>query len=480
MSEARGDEQEGAPREDAVGAGRAAAPGADAAREDEGAPREDDGASAKAAPAASEPGAAAAQAAPAEWRALALPLVILAALALYILLTRRGDPQEPHQDAKVRILLVDAAPELRLGLEGSWRLTSPASGIDMNVAPGDYVLDAQAWALRPAAPEPAKTGAEPAKTAAPAKTGASPAASGGGLPHVLLTLKPAARGVGPAPAFGLGDRRYRGELRLARLPDGRVRAINVVELEDYLAGVIGHEMPLSWSDEALKAQAIASRSYAVRELKPGREYDLERDTRSQVYRGLMAEDARARDLVEATRGLVIKHQGQVVVAYFHSTCGGDTVPASWVFDWVKEDTPPLMGASDCRCQASKYYRWEQVVDLAQVKGLTVALPLKELRIEHHPRGGYVSRVTLVGAQGRTQAWQGYAARSRFGLRAPAFEGALTDGGRKARFQGRGWGHGVGLCQWGAQGFSLEGWSAEQILQHFYPGVTVEPLRPAAP
>lgn len=392
-----------------------------------------------------------------DWRYLGLPLVLLLALGAYLLLTRDQAPlgPPPGDDPLVRILLVEGAAALPLQLEGDWRLYEAAG--PQWTPQGEGLRLSGELELRGGRVVPAAGESLP-------------------LPGERCLLAPAERGQGAAPPFGLLTRRYRGTLRVQQLPDGRLRAVNAIELEDYLSGVIGHEMPLSWSDEALKVQAICARSYAVRELKPGRDYDMERDARSQVYKGVMAEDARARAMVEATRGQVIKHEGRVITAYFHSTCGGDTVPASWVFDWVKQDTPPLMGASECTCQASKYYRWEKEgVDLSQLRGIKVRFPLQKLEIEHWPRGGYVKRVVLTGKEGQTQAIQGYRARSRFGLRAPCFEGALRPDGKTADFKGKGWGHGVGMCQFGAEGFAKQGWSAEEILRHFYPQTSVEQL-----
>lgn len=389
---------------------------------------------------------------------LVVPLVSLIGIAVYLLLSQGSGPSLPPPSGEyvpVRVLLVKSAAQVSLELEGEW-VVVPREGSATAITIrglGQARLDGRTWALE---------GPNGLYVALPACD--------------EVAIEPKAAPPGPAPILGLEGRHYRGKLWIRRLSDGQLRVINTVELEDYLAGVIGHEMPLGWADEAVKAQAIAARTYALRELRPARSYDLESDTRSQVYRGVMSNDDRAQAMVRATQGLVVKYKGRMVTTYFHSTCGGDTIPASWVFTQVKVDTEPLSGATGCTCQPSKYYRWEKLVDLSRIPQLRVALPLKELRVEHWPRGEYVREVVFVGAQGREQRWQGYReARSYLGLRAPAFSAELQSGGTQAMFRGRGWGHGVGMCQFGAKGFAEQGLSAAQIMTHFYPGTEVLPI-----
>lgn len=382
------------------------------------------------------------------WRILAIPLGSLIAIAVFLLLTGEPPPL-PKPLAKIpttiRVLLVKDSPEITLDLKGSWRLVPSVDGVATSTVRdlGVVTLNGNAWSLQ----------------------GSTTTA----LPETLeVRIEPAELLEGPGPILGLEGREYRGAL-LIRRERGKLRVINAVGLEDYLAGVIGHEMPLGWHDEAVKAQAIAARTYALRELRPKRDYDLESDTRSQVYRGVMRTDKRAQAMVRATEGLVVSYKGRMVTTYFHSTCGGDTIPASWVFPQYKEDTPPLSGAKDCTCQPSKYYRFETEVDFRAVRQLKVALPLTKLEAIHWPRGNYVKELVLTGAHGQVQRWHGYRqARSYLGLKAPAFTVTLNEDGLGAVFKSRGWGHGVGMCQFGAKGFAERGLNAEQIMRHFYP------------
>ena len=360
---------------------------------------------------------------------------------------RQGEP-------RVRVALLEKAPQVTVTLAEAWRLEAEEGG-RTEVPPGQLVLRVEGGAL--------------------VASGAVQAAFPGARSVVLRPAIPAPAGE-PAPAFGLGERRYRGELELRPLEGGALLAIDHVGIEDYLAGVLAHEMPIRWADAAVEAQAIASRTYALAELKPGQPYDLKADVRSQVYGGVTPEDERARSIVGRTRGRVLTWKGELITAYFHSTCGGDTVPAPWIFPWEKEEKAPLMGASECRCQPSKKYRWSVTVDLAKpgaVKDLVLELPLREVTLEHWPRGGYVRSMRIVDAGGDVETLSGWDARRAFGLDGYAFEAALAPDGRGITFTGRGWGHGVGLCQWGARGFAEEGRAADEILRHYYPGAQLE-------
>jgi len=387
----------------------------------------------------------------------------LAAVALFACYRGPADPEpDPTVEApvhvdepRVRVALVERGDAVAVDLTGGW-LLEPAHGepLRVDLAEGDGI------AVRP--------------------RGGSGLEVSGAVTRAWdateLWIRAAAPASGPAPAFGLGDRRYRGDLHVRLLPDGGLRAINHVGLEDYLAGVLGHEMPLSWSDPALHAQAIAARTYALATRKPGAEYDLFADTRSQVYRGIVAEDAKARRIVDETRGRVVTHDGELVVTYFHSTCGGDTVPAAWIFPWVDEVTEPLSGTTGCRCQASRLYRWTEEVDLTAAWELVLELPLQAVEVVHYPRGGYVKEVVFTEASGGETRVSGWDFRRVFGagtVKNYAFDLELLEGGRALRVDGRGWGHGVGMCQFGAEGFAKEGLDGEAIVEHFYPGARVE-------
>jgi stage II sporulation protein D len=389
-----------------------------------------------------------------------LLLAVPAGLVTLAVVSPRTGPSlsRGSEEPRVRIALVEHADAITVELLNAWTVTPDVGEPLLLDAPGAVTIR---W-----------TGSTAGGLTLEGEQGVGfPGAKVLDLSPVLVE--------GPDPAiFAMDGRKYRGRLRikLATAEGTQVRAINSVGIEDYLAGVIGHEMPLRWSDAALHVQAIAARTYALTNLHPGKDHDLKADTRSQVYRGLMAEDARARKLVDDTRGQVVTQDGKMVVTYFHSTCGGDTVPATWIFDWVKKPTKALSGATGCSCQSSRFYRWDKDVDLAGHSALgSLTLPLKTVSVDHWPRGEYVKSVLLEDSAGTQLVLKAWDVRRQFKLRGYSFRATLSEDGASLSFTGRGWGHGVGMCQFGAEGFATDGKDPQWILAHFYPGTVVEPL-----
>src|SRR5436189_98728 len=127
-----------------------------------------------------------------------------------------------------------------------------------------------------------------------------------------------------ATALALNGRGYRGSLRVLKLAPAKVRIVNVVDVDLYLRGVVPSEMPKSWALEALKAQAVAARSYALSHLHTGGGFDVYPDTRDQVYLGIPHEAPSTTSAVNATAGQVVFYKGKVASTYFFSTSGGRT------------------------------------------------------------------------------------------------------------------------------------------------------------
>ena len=208
------------------------------------------------------------------------------------------------------------------------------------------------------------------------------------------------------------DRAYRGQLEVA-VAGRKLNAVNVVGLEQYLAGVVAQEMPSSWPDEALKAQAVAARSYALSRRLTGKGFDLYADVRSQVYGGVPGEHARTTAAVQATKGEVLLWEGKPIDALFHSTSGGTTIDAAEGFG---KAVPYLVAVDDPYSTLSPVHRWGPVaVSEATIrKGLKLPSPLIGLRLT---RGvsGRVTSVELRSALGSATV-TGAALRSASGLR----------------------------------------------------------------
>jgi len=282
-------------------------------------------------------------------------------------------------------------------------------------------------------------------------------------------------------------RSYRGTLRVAPTGEGAVRLVNVLPMEAYLAGVLANELYPSWHVEAYKAQCIAARAYALRERNARRRHDFDvyDSTLSQVYAGVGTETDTAWEAVEATWGVVAtcrsadgKHA--LFRTYYHSTCGGDTVPAESVFGG---STPaPLVGGTRCTyCRESTKYRWPAVVltkrdvsDALRRSGLATLTALGDVwRVEvatQTGRDGRAQRIRIVDTAGKSVLLRAGYWRILVGAsKVPSTWFTIEDrGDRIALTDGRGYGHGVGLCQWGAQYLAAHGKTGEEIVRYYYP------------
>jgi stage II sporulation protein D len=266
---------------------------------------------------------------------------------------------------------------------------------------------------------------------------------------------------------------YRGSMRVEKSQRGLV-LINRVRLEEYIAGVIGNEMPLAWPDEALKAQAIAARSYAIYRMRvmEKKGYDLGADASSQVYRGLLRETAKARRIIHETRGIILTYRWKLFSTYYHSTCGGWTCSAAEVFG--ARDIAPLSGVRCGFCMSSKYYRWSFRIGLRELenrlkkKGYAFQ-DIRTVEALRPPHRRLVKALKIVHRDGTVTV-----PANRFRLavgpqkvRSMVF--TLKQSGKELLFEGEGWGHSVGLCQVGAKGMAQAGYDAVHILKHYYPG-----------
>jgi stage II sporulation protein D len=236
-----------------------------------------------------------------------------------------------------------------------------------------------------------------------------------GSPVRLWRPGRAVRLLGPA-LNGIRNGRYRGSIEVR--PDrGGVTAVNRVRLDPYVQGVVPGEMPSSWHAEALKAQAVAARSYALATRKPFGSFDQYPDTRSQVYRGVTGERASTNAAVRATSREILTHGGRPVIAYFFSTSGGETENVENVFPGAQR-TPYLRGVADPYDDGSPYHRWRRSFSTWQMDSrLGSYAPGRFLRIEVLSRGvsPRIVRARVHGTGG-SRVIRGWTLRSRLGLR----------------------------------------------------------------
>jgi len=233
------------------------------------------------------------------------------------------------------------------------------------------------------------------------------------------TLVPPVRFLPGASPLELG-KPYRGTL-VVSLVGGKLQAVNRLTLERYLWGVVPGEMPSGWHPEALKAQAVAARSYALASRRTGGSFDVYADTRSQVYGGMQAEDPRTSAAVEATRGTVVLFEGKVAWTYFSSSSGGRTAAIEDVWPDA-EPQPYLVSVDDPYDTISPHHDWGPIAftasELERRLGARVPAGLAELRVEANA-SGRAGTVTAIGKDGQ-RTISGWDVRIALGLRSTWF------------------------------------------------------------
>lgn len=279
-----------------------------------------------------------------------------------------------------------------------------------------------------------------------------------------------------------GGRAYRGSFEVVER-DGKLDLINLVAAEDYLAGVVGKEMSLSWPESALKAQVIAARTYALYEIKhashraAGLPFDVYDDQRSQVYAGTERESEEARRLVSETDGMVLRWNGKLIKAFYASTCGGATDPADRILHHP-EKIPPLQGVTCGWCEGARFYRWEMApMPIEEASARVGRGTLLSIVPTSTLPSGRVETITIRTDRGVFTIDANDEFRRKIDaskIRSTLWdECAVRDGMLHVR--GRGWGHGAGMCQMGALGLARDGRSAAEILAHYYPGAALEKI-----
>ncbi|MGB5963396.1 MAG: SpoIID/LytB domain-containing protein [Coleofasciculaceae cyanobacterium] len=277
-----------------------------------------------------------------------------------------------------------------------------------------------------------------------------------------LWIEPTANGV-----VWIGDRWYRGRTKLVSTAGG-LTAVNYVNLEDYLYSVLGSEMFPNWPLEALKAQAVAARSYALykRSTSANAVYDLGDTTTWQVYKGVNSEALPTHQAVDATAGQVMIYGGRVILAVFHSSSGGHTEN---VEDIWKEALPYLRGVADYD-QGAPVFEWTKNFSGTQLSSLISGVGnVVEMRAERTtPQGRVVTM--LVKGDRATRRISGNDLRNALNLKSTLF--VVNPAGSGFQVTGRGFGHGLGLSQWGAHNLAAQGINYQQILDHYYQNATL--------
>ena len=265
----------------------------------------------------------------------------------------------------------------------------------------------------------------------------------------------------------LGGTSYTGRITVWRGERG-LYLVNDVPLEQYVEGVVLAEVGRDWHREALKAQAVAVRTYvlAQRLANLRTEYDVTSSVLHQVYRGQNSDSAVA-EAVRATRGEVMAFEGEPIMAYYHSTSGGLTEDPSEVFG-----NYPYLKSVEASGRLSPYSLWTRRIPLAEVDRAAGVSGTTEIRVVELSKGGRARTVSLIGPYGEREI-AATALRQALGwIKLPSTDFSVYVRGAEAVFDGRGFGHGVGMCQWTSLELALDGKTYREILAHFYPGADI--------
>ncbi|MCR8850558.1 SpoIID/LytB domain-containing protein [Rossellomorea sp. SC111] len=326
--------------------------------------------------------------------------------------------------------------------------------------------------------------------------------------------------------FNNSGKTYRGNIEYGTSK----QVINSLGMEYYLKGVIANEMPASWHSEALKSQAVAARSYAYVKSKRG---VLTRTVSSQVYNGMDSETSSTNSAVDRTKGKVVKYNGTVIETFFHSTSGGRTANVGDVWNSNQAYFPYLISVEDT-FEDSPYSNWAfafRPSELFSTFGLPEDTILYNLSTESNSSNGEVNSVILKTSRGDikksgneltirklfpTNGTYGFLYSSWFDITSSPTYTVKTSSSEDVQYnianqpiktadqdvkissgniniqmkdsrisspvdpkaivvQGKGFGHRIGLSQYGAKGFAENGWTYDRIIKHYFQGATLEPL-----
>ena len=320
---------------------------------------------------------------------------------------------------------------------------------------------------------------------------------GGRFTDRRLTIRPRE----PDALVRVGTRDYRGTLSINPDRTG-ITVVNLVELEEYLIGVVGAEMGgrPEGDREAVRAQAIVSRTYALRTRNRWRAqgFDYYATVADQVYVGVSAENPLAREAIAATIGLAVTYGGAPIDAFFFSTCGGRTELGTEVFRAATRtylrSVADVDASGRAYCAPSPRYRWQQTWTGAELRraverglaeigseGAGGVSRVRDIRIAERTASGRVGRLVIALANRNVSV---ESPRVRQVLRSPdgellrstLFSLRVTGGGSEVSglsVEGSGAGHGVGFCQWGAIGRARAGQRYDDIIAAYYPGTRLE-------
>jgi sporulation protein spoIID len=275
------------------------------------------------------------------------------------------------------------------------------------------------------------------------------------------------------------DKKYRGGLKFIN-NNSMLTVINYLYVEDYLLGVVSKEMVSSWNLEALKAQAIAARSFAYSNYNKFSKYgfNLTDDTRSQAYGGFSAETDNTTKAVNETKGIVGYYEGKIAELIYNASSGGKTESSQNI--WLSK-IPYLIAQDDPYSIGNPYDNWSfsvtssEIENIFKKRGKDIG-KLQNITIDDITSQGYVIKMTFNGSL-LSQTLKKDEIRGLFGSsKLKSLKFAMTNSSGTYNFSGSGYGHGIGMSQYGAKSMADKGYNYTQILEFYYPGVKLEQIK----
>lgn len=247
--------------------------------------------------------------------------------------------------------------------------------------------------------------------------------------------------------------------------------INELPLEEYVSSVVQAEVGKNWDSEALKAQAVIVRTYALHKIKHKRHhinYDLTSSVLHQIYNGQRSAP-QISDAVLSTKGEILTYDGEVIESLYHSTCGGKTEIPEEVF----MSSYPYLQSVESNCELSPYWIWERKISLKEISSALDIPDIDDMRISSHTKTGRVKTLDVLYAHSVLSIKATDLRKALGWKRLPSTKFDMTVINGHVIFEGKGYGHGVGLCQWCALEMARNGMNYKDILSFFYPGTTIE-------
>ena len=274
---------------------------------------------------------------------------------------------------------------------------------------------------------------------------------------------------------------YRGNIIVCLSQKGKLNIVNEVDIEDYLKGILPKEANSAWPIEALKTQAVISRSYVLKNLKKHSKdgFDVCSTIHCQVYGGASAETKNCNQAVVETFAEVVVYDNKIAQTLFHSSCGGHTEDPKYVWNWTTKTPPYLKGLKDKYCKDNPNQNWtctikENIIREKLTKAGYKIGKIKDITTHGKTVGLAKEQVVIKHAKG-TLKLNSYKFRTT--VDPWLIKSTMINSIKKQKdsfvFTGNGWGHKVGLCQWGSKFMADKGFSYKQILQFYYPSTSIE-------